>query len=413
MRALLSILALLLPTLAFAEDTADLDYKTRVIGEAHGLKPGSVFAPGLPLTTFGRNRGRIEEEARGKIGGVSVLLTGTVFGQETQKPAAKLLANEAYVDFGSGENRFTIGKKILSGDVGYGFRPIDVLQREVRLRVLPPQLEGVPNLAWERYTASEAWALILANPGHGERGDPKSDGSVALRYYRHLEVADVHAVARSSQRFGLEAGAAASSVPLESLELHGSFLVQQRGERNVPLAGPLPVPALLAPIDAIQTVKLNSPGKALAGFTFTTAGGWSLIGETWWDGAAPTAGDWRRLAGQAAQRSALLGAFGVPPVAVAGSLAASTQMFQDPSWSRRSALAHLAWSDPAGGKWSGYLDVLRTLEDGGWTATAGVAWESDRVRVEGGLRRFGGRADSAYGLLPERGIAFIGATFAY
>ncbi len=396
-----------------AEDEAiDLSYKTRMIGERHWLRGDSVFAPGLALTSFGEDRGRIEEEARGKIGPVSLLLTGTLAGGEAQEPERTLLANEAYVDFGAGANRFTVGKKILSGDVGYGFRPIDVLQREVRLRVLPPTLEGVMHLAWERYGANEAWSLIYANPGSGETTDPKTDESLAVRGYRRLGNVDLHAVGRASRRFGWEAGGAVSAVPLESLELHSSILRQKRGERVVPLSDPLSGSALLTP-GTLQTVVVDSPWKALAGFTFTLASGWSLIGEAWWDGTAPTARDWRRLADQAERRAALAGLPGVPASAVAGSIASSTLMFQDASISRRSALAHIGWSDPAGGKWSGYLDYLRTLEDRGWTATAALAWEGDRVRVDAGVRRFGGAPDSAYRLLPERGIAFLGASLAY
>ena len=413
-RAAIFVAALAAARAAAADDpAADLSYKTRLIAEDHGLRGDSLFAPGLPLTSFGRNRGRLEQEVRGRLGPASLLLTGTVFSEERRTATTRLLANEAYVDFGAGENHFTVGKKILSGDVGYGFRPIDVIQRELRLRVLPPALEGVPNLTWERFTKDTAWSVILANPGHGQRSDPKRDGSLALRYYRRSDGTDVHAVARVSDRYRLETGAAISTVPNESLELHASFLVQRRGERAVTLAEPATTSALLDPDRAVGVATVNTPRKALAGFTWTWESGWSVIGETWWDGTAPTAAGWQTLAAQARRRSALLGLPGVPSAAVAGSLAASTRLFQAPSVSGRSALVHLSWTDPAGGGWTASLDVLRTLEDGGWTATAAVGWEADRVRFDAGMRRFGGRPDSAYGLLPERSIVFLGASLAF
>ncbi len=391
----------------------DLAYKARAVGESHARRSDSVFAPGLDLTPFGRDRGRLEGEARGRVGPLSLLATATYAGQQGTEPTHKLLANEAYIDFGSGANRFTVGKKILSGDVGYGFRPIDVIQREQRLQVLPPALEGVPHLAWERYSAETAWSVILANPGYGEREDAKHDGSLALRGYRRAGGVDLHGVARFSRRYRWEAGGALSAVPLESLELHASLLVQKRGERQVPLAEPAAPAQLLDPNLALATEALDTPRKALAGLTWTLESGWSLIAETWWDGTAPTAADWKRLGDEARQRAALLGAPGVPALAVAGSIAASTQLFQVPSVSRRAALAHLGWSDPGGGRWSGALDVLRTLEDGGWSVTGSISWESDRLRCDAGLRRFGGGPDSAYRLLPERSIAFLGASFAF
>jgi hypothetical protein len=398
---------------AAATKTVDLAYKTRIVGEDRRLRDDSVFAAGLPLTSFGSDRARLEQEARGRVGPVSLLVTGSVLGQQGERPDAKLLANEAYAGFRAGGSHFTLGKKILSGDVGYGFRPIDVIQRETRLQALPPTLEGVPHLAWERYSAESAWSLIAANPGHGRRGDARDDGSFVLRAYARAAGADLHAVARYSDRYRMEAGAAASAVPTESLELHASFLVQRRGERQRPLADPASPAELLAPERALETQTLDWPRKALAGFTWSWESGWSVIGEAWWDGTAPTAEDWRRLAAQAEQRNALLGLPGVPSAAVAGALAASTRLFQVPSVSRRSALAHLGWTDPAGSGWTGALDLLRTLEDGGWSATASVAREADRLRLDAGLRRLGGRPQSAYRLLPERGLAFVGASYAF
>jgi hypothetical protein len=406
-------LFLLLLVISAQGRTQDLAYKARVIGESHEARGDSPFAPAAPLTSFGKDRGRVEQEVRGKAGPVSLLFTGTAAAQNGQPATARIVANELYSDFTAAGEHFSLGKKILSGDVGYGFRPIDVLQREARLQVLPPTLEGVPNLAWEHFTAVDAWSVFWTNPGEGKRGDPKRDGSLAARYYRREGATDLHGIARASSRFGLEAGAAFSSVPDESLELHGSFLQMRRGERAAPLAESAATAQLLNPDLALQTETVNSPRKALGGFTFTRESGWSFIGELWWDGTAPSAADWRALGNEARRRAALAGLPGVPAAAVSGSIAASSRMFSLPSVSRRSALAHVGWSDPAASGWSGALDLLRTLEDGGWSLTAAVTHESDRLRVDAGLRRFGGRADAAYRLLPERGIAFMGLTVAF
>jgi hypothetical protein len=220
-------------------------------------------------------------------------------------------------------------------------------------------------------------------------------------------------VARFSERFRLETGAAASAVPHESLELHGSFLYMRRGERLVPLAEPASPAQLLSPDLALENKSTGSARKALAGFTWTHETGWSILGETWWDGSAPSAEDWQRLSRQAGQRNALAALPGVPAAAVAGSLAASPRMFQQPSVSRHAALARLAWSDPQGGRWSGGVDLLRSLDDGGYSLTAAVGWQADKLRLDAGVRRFGGKPDSAYRLMPERGIVFAGASLAF
>jgi hypothetical protein len=212
----------------------ELGWTTRLVGEGHELRRDSPFAAGLPLTGFGRDRYRIEQELRGRAGPVSLLLTATESGQEGAKPNGRFLANEAYVDFSLGGQRVSAGKKVLAGDVGYAFRPIDVLQRESRMQMMPPQLEGIPMLSWDNFTTDGAWSLVIANPGHQKRGEARDDGSVALKLYRRIASADFHGVLRNSTRYGLEAGAATSWVPDEALELHASLLVQTRGERRLP-----------------------------------------------------------------------------------------------------------------------------------------------------------------------------------
>ena len=403
--------ALTLP--ASAEDgAAEFSWTTRLVGESHELRGDSPFAAGLPLTGFGADRYRLEEELRGRAGPLSLLLTATEAGQEGAKPGGRFLANQAYADFMLGGQRFAAGKKVLSGDVGYAFRPIDVLQRESRLQVMAPQLEGIPMLSWDNFTTDGAWSLVIANPGHQRRGDPREDGSVAVKLYQRDGATDLHGVLRASQRYGWELGAAASAVPSAALELHASLLTQKRGERRLPLADTASVRDLLSADSALVSETVAAPFKVLVGGTWTAEGGLSLLAEAWWDGTAPAAADWQRLARQAAQRATLLGLPGVPAAAVAGATAASTRVFDQGNLARRGMLTRLAWSEPGGG-WSASADVLKSLEDGGWSLTAAVSWQGDRWRLDAGLRRYGGRADSAFRLLPERGVAFLGLSLAY
>jgi len=417
-RRLLQVLAGLLsvivgiPSCAADEAAADFGSTTRLVGEGHESRRDSPFAAGLDLTNFGRDRIRIEQELRGRVGPLSLLLTATESGQEGVKPSGRFVANEAYADLSLGGQRFSVGKKMLSGDVAYAFRPLDVLQRESRLQLAAPQLEGIPMLSWDNFTADGAWSLVIANPGHQRRGEAREDGSVALKIYRRVGAADLHGVLRNSNRYGLELGAAASMVPSDALELHASALLQRRGERQVPLADGASVAQLLSADSALVTEAIATPRKVLVGGTWTSAEGYSLLGEFWWDGTTPTPADWQRLVRQAARRAALSGLPGVPAAAVAGATAASTRMFDQGNLAQRGLLARLAWSEP-GGAWSASVDVLKSLGDGGWTLTTALAWQGERLRFDAGLRRYGGPADAAYRLLPERAAAFVGISLAY
>ncbi|MDD5030065.1 MAG: hypothetical protein PHH58_11285 [Rhodoferax sp.] len=119
--------------------------------------------------------------------------------------------------------------------------------------------------------------------------------------------------------------------------------------------------------------------------TWTHQNGISLLGELWWDGTANSAEDWRQLAHTAERRNTLIGVPGVPLAAVAGANAASTRLFDQANLARRGLLTRLAWSDTASG----------------WSAAA------DLWRLDTGLRHYGGSAESAFRLLPQRSAAFV------
>lgn len=418
-RRLLALLLAAIAGSAAAQEAPAIDiaWTTRAIAEPRSMRDDSVFGAGLGLTSFGRDRARIEQEARGKLGPLNLLATVTASGQEGARPDTKFVAHEAYADFTLGGERFSVGRKILSGDVGYAFRPLDVLQRESRLQLAPAPLTGIPMIAWDNFGADSAWSLILANPGHGpgnggSTAAARDEASLALRLFRRMGSADFHGVARSSARNGLELGAGFAVVPDEAIELHGSVLVQPRGERRVPLAAGVGAAQLLDAGRALQVESHGRVGKALLGATWTAESGLSAMGELWWDGSANSADEWRRLRANAVARNALRGLPGVPDAAIAGSNAASTRIFEQGNLARRGLLARLAWTEP-GGKWSAAADWMASLEDGGRNLTLSAGYAADKWRLDAGVRAYGGKADSAFGLLPERRAAFISLSASY
>lgn len=161
----------------------------------------------------------------------------------------------------------TAGKKVMSWDVGYAFRPLDVVQQEDRRALYPGTLEGVPLLAWEAFDAERAVTVVWSNPGHGKSGQPRDDGALAVRLYRQRGARDEYAVLRASARNGIEAGASFSQVLDDGVELHGALLAQQGHDEW----------------DGTRWQPRTGGGKALAGFTWTTQGQLSVLGEAWVD----------------------------------------------------------------------------------------------------------------------------------
>ena len=86
--------------------------------------------------------------------------TQQVHGGYTNKKGA---INELYADFSIGEVEGSIGKKVVSWGVGYGYRPLDVIQRETRQALRTFDLEGVPLFMLEYFTATSAVTAIVSN----------------------------------------------------------------------------------------------------------------------------------------------------------------------------------------------------------------------------------------------------------
>lgn len=181
-----------------------------------------------------------------------------------------LRINELSLERPFGAGFLSAGKKVMSWDVGYAFRPLDVVQQEDRRALYTTSLVGVPMLAWESFDADRAITVVLSNPGSGRKDQPRDDGALAVRLYRQNGARDEYAVLRLSERNGVEGGASFSHVVNEGLELHGSLLWQQRHDEWI----------------AQRWRRRDGGGKALAGINWTSESKFSVLLEAWIDRGA-------------------------------------------------------------------------------------------------------------------------------
>jgi len=348
-----------------------------------------------------RNHSRQDLELRLREGGFNAQATLRWQTAEGGKPEHHGFANQAYVDgdLGGGLG-FTVGKKVLSWGVGFGFRPLDVVQRENRRDVAPPALVGLPLLALERFSADTAWTLAWVRPGHGAGANDSRDSSLAFHGYRLVDGDDVHAVARLSHRRGVELGLGATRVVGEEWSFHGAALYQRRyaKTRNTLAENG----GLLAASDPMLATPQRHGLKAVAGAQWTS-GPWSLLTEAWYDADAYSRAEWQRLDALTARQRDLAGV--APASAIAGNVAWSSQAYRADNLLRENLLLRLAHDTGDGVK--AHAELLLTPTDGGRVVTLGVSHEGDRQRLSLGLRQLGGKPDSAYAQSPLRRIAWI------
>jgi hypothetical protein len=250
-----------------------------------GLAAALAVAGSLAALPGGAGAGEVIANARVQLGSQSVQtaelrwqegpLRSVLTATRIDGGGARLHINELTYDQPLAGGFLTAGRKVMSWDVGYAFRPLDVVQREDRRALNPLALDGISMLAWERYDADSATTIVWANPGRGSNGggsggagSQRDDEALAIRHYRQRGSRDEYAVLRLSRRNGIEAGASFSQVAGDGLELHASLLWQQRPEHG---------------------------GKAMAGFTWTTESKFSVLGEAWTDRSAPRGQQHNRL----------------------------------------------------------------------------------------------------------------------
>jgi hypothetical protein len=387
-------MALLLAT--SAASGAEFSVDARVAPEWHDPNSRSPLFVPEPFAEFERYNSKQELDLRYQRGGVNGVAAAHWDIHEHARPDFEGVVNELYYDAAWGAHYFSVGKKVLSWGVGYGFRPLDVVQRENRRLPYAVTPEGVPLLAWEIFDADHAFTVVYANPLRDEARHARDDEAVAARYYHRADAADVYAVTRLSARNQFEIGAAFSHVVDDAIEWHGEWLYQRRFEQPVNALA-MQSDATLATADPFVSQTYSHGHKVLLGFTWTHASGVSLLGEAWYDAEAYSRAQWRDLLALVERQRALLGAQ-IPPALIYGNIAWNMRHLESPNLLRRNNLLRVSYT---GTSWTPALDVLHTPEDGGMVTTASARYDGNRQQVEFGVRAFGGPRDAAVRLVPE------------
>lgn len=313
---------------------------------------------------------------------------------------------------------WSVGKKVVSWDVGYAFRPNDVVQQEARRTLAPSTLEGRPLLMAEHFSAHTAWSLVWVNPTQGKAltdiGQSADEAALAARVYQRAGSADWHGFARWGRRTGGSVGAAVSWVASDALELHASVRHFSHVDALAvaDTASSAPPGTVLRTTNPWQTALTGAGQQVLVGGTWTAENQISLLAEAWYDGAALSKAQWAQWAARN-QGLPAWGPLGAPTQAVAGNLAWQGSAFSAASTGslhRQNLYARLSWTHEG---WQPAIDVLYHPADRGRMLTASLTWQGDRIKLEGGLRVNGGPASAVVRQLPMQKQGYLMGTWAF
>ena len=374
------------------------------LAAADAVQPGTAALPS--------NGAIAEAELRAGVhaAGLSVSGVATLQSQRFEGRATDSRAwfNELYASADAAGWQFSAGKKIVAWDVGYGFRPNDFVEQEARRTLLSVTPEGRPVLTADHFDTTTAWTFVLVNPTKSRNDRGADEPALAARVYRRDGAVDWHGFARVGARTGASAGGAFAWVAGESLELHASARYLARADTLAadPAAG-----NGIASTNPWQPASVSHAVQALVGGTWTNEQQISLLAEAWWDGTALRCSQWDGWAARHARLAALAGLPGVPAPVLAGNLAWQASAFNASSNLHRANLfVRASWQRD---KWQPAIDMLYTPADAGRIVTASVGWQGDRLRVDGGVRVYGGPASAVLAQVPARRVAFVAGTWPF
>lgn len=392
----------------------------RLPGQRGPLAAAQALQPGIapPVADGLTVQAELRHALRAKLGGTGVALHGNALlaheWLDGRGNADHSRVNELNASADLGAWQLAAGKKVLGWDVGYGFRPNDLVQQEERRVQFGQTPEGRPLLMAERFDADSAWSLAWVNPQRwNDAVDTQRfarESALAARWYGRQGALDLHAFARQGRHTGASLGAAAAWVATDALELHASARVLQRhdGWQLDPAAG-----TALLRANPWQTATLGRAGQWLVGAQWTGEAQQSVLFEAWHDGTALADAGWDGWTARNRALAAFAARPGLPAAALAGAagnLAWQASPFDAASLRRDNLFLRLAWQPD---HWQFSLDGLWHPADGGRIVTAAVQWQGDRLRVNASWRVYGGPQAALLAQLPTRRSAVLAATLSF
>jgi hypothetical protein len=369
---------------------------------ANQLQPGSVTVEPSAATV------QAELRASGSAGPLTLHTVATVQARSPQggTTTSDSWLNEAYAAGKALGWQWSAGKKVVSWDVGYGFRPNDMVQQEVRRTLASEALTGKPLLMAEHFDADTAWSLVWVNPLEEQSHTGAKEAALAARVYHRAGAVDWHGFARQGENTGTSVGAAASWVATDALELHASV----RSYQHANSMSSSSTGTALSTTNPWQAMRTGAGQQWLVGGTWTHESQVGVMVEAWHDDTALSDTQWSEWTTRNQALPLWLNRR-VPASAVAGNLAWQGHAFNASSSMRQdNVFVRLSWQHE---RWQTALDVLYTPTDQGTMSTASVLWNGDHIKLEAGLRTHGGPETAIVRQLPVQRQGYLVATWAF
>ncbi|EGU31798.1 hypothetical protein VIBRN418_18418 [Vibrio sp. N418] len=317
------------------------------------------------------------------------------------------LAWQGDVDIGQHNVDVSLGKIRLDYGVSYGYRPLDMFKPYRQNPIGLSVEEGATVATISQFDGDGEWSLIYTNSHWSDASidafdEANQQQGAGLRRYGLLAQHEYQLIAYYDDVRRGALGGSWVSVIGDAWELHSEALWQHKSvgyER---------------PNSQNQTVGIKEQGnawQALAGFTYTSMTGHSLIGEYWYDSRAWSTSEWQEAKTRA---NKLHSNPATAPLATS-----YAQGLSHYNLTQHSLMIHWSWDTQAWLQWQSdtnwhwlsnvtpKLDLLIAPQDGGVIATQWLTYQwidtgAASVDLEFTARFLTGKSDSTYAQINDR-----------
>ncbi|HEB63399.1 MAG TPA: hypothetical protein ENJ07_02845 [Gammaproteobacteria bacterium] len=323
----------------------------------------------------------------------------------SRSPDTIFKTNELYLSKSLNNWEIMLGRKISSWGVGYGFRPLDVVQQYDQQTISRQSDMGKNMVALEYFSGMSSWSLLWVNPAHSKNSENKNYEveSIVSKYSTSQESYDLHAVFRYNEKNRFQLGFGGINILSDEVAVHGSLLFSQLYQKQLhQLGGQSSI--LLAEYPPYKEVDYSFGFQVLAGLSWSGLSKNSLIVEHWYNELAYSDKQWDQLFKLAEQQQNLLNNRSLPQSIIHGNIAWTAAATQTQALAQHNLM--LQWSYDAD-YWKPTANILLSPVDKSSMITLSTTRSTHLFKFEAGIRTFNGANDSIYGGLIVSNTVFM------
>lgn len=323
----------------------------------------------------------------------------------------ELASNELYLNKSLNDWDITLGRRISSWGVGYGFRPLDVIQQFDQQTTSQQSPLGKNILALEYFSPMSSWSLVWVNSelSKVDTNTKSNDAieSLVMQYSSSRDSYDLHGLLRYNQQNKLQLGLGGVKITTDEIAVHGSLLWSQKYRQlQHQLAGQSSI--LLAEQFPYDSIEYRQGMQALIGLNWSSLSKHSVIAEYWYNEWAYSQQQWAQIFELAVLQQNILNNTSIPQSAVHRNIAWTAAATQTQAASQALAQHNLMlqWTYDAD-HWKPTVNLLLNPADNSNMLTLSVTRSTHLFKFTAGIRTFNGANDSVYGGLIVDRIMFM------